>query len=432
MYIYLWVQNFCKQLYAFYIKTFIYTKNVCLYVVVIKVVKGMDEVASANIAASDIVKTREKQLSQKLKLIELRKATWPARVIHDTESQIENLKERIDSIVALQDPKGSKEKQRLQQMTKRKASQLIKNERIKRRKLGHQGAPRKLNEADEEFLAKCLEDKVTYHGRRDNTVMDTNRRVKSGDLVTIANHRLQKEGRRLIKSATTVYNRCRPKNVRSVQASRHIGKGLMCFKKPPKAEDVDNENTHYQRAHVENIKMAMFSEDAGKAESFSLLHSIDDKAYLRPGTSEGFSSARNLKILTVTDDNKARKLPKYDWPEKLVYQTPGSHRVMTKESVRDESGNEKLINDVDYHTVFIRPKAVIDSSGTVWTSEMVEMRHTNPAVFQVDRKAIDCPAYTDAFCSCCSMIHDYSFQYHDMTTDKDQDKLVVGESKAVL
>ena len=105
---------------------------------------------------------------------------------------------------------------------------------------------------------------------------------------------------------------------------------------------------------------------------------------------------------------------------------------MTKESVRDESGNEKLINDVDYHTVFIRPKAVIDSSGTVWTSEMVEMRHTNPAVFQVDRKAIDCPAYTDAFCSCCSMIHDYSLQYHDMTTDKDQDKLVVGESKAVL
>lgn len=70
--------------------------------------------------------------------------------------------------------------------------------------------------------------------------------------------------------------------------------------------------------------MALLSEEAGEAKLFSLLHSIGDKAYLRPGTSEGFSSACNLKILTVTDADKARKLPKYDWPEELVCQTPGS------------------------------------------------------------------------------------------------------------
>ena len=166
--------------------------------------------------------------------------------------------------------------------------------------------------------------------------MYTNRRVKSRDLLNIANHRLQKAGKRLIKSASTVYNRCKPKNVRSVQASRHIGKELMCFKKPPKAEDQDNENTHYQRAHVKNIKMSMFSEKAGDVKDYSLLHSIDDKAYIRPGTSEGFSSVRNQKILTLSDANKAKKLPKYHWPEKQVYQTPGSHRVMTKESVKDK------------------------------------------------------------------------------------------------
>jgi hypothetical protein len=67
----------------------------------------------------------------------------------------------------------------------------------------------------------------------------------------------------------------------------------MCFKKPPKAEDKDNENTHYQRAHVNNIKMSMFSEESGEAKDYSLLHSVDDKTYIRPGTSEGFSSARN-------------------------------------------------------------------------------------------------------------------------------------------
>ena len=167
----------------------------------------------------------------------------------------------------------------------------------------------------------------------------------------------------------------------------------MCFKKPPKAEDNENENTHYQRAHVKNIKIAMFSEEAGDAKSFSLLYSVDDKACLRPCTSEGFSSARNQKILTVSDADKARKLPKYDWPEKLVYQTPGSHRVMTKRSVKDESGSEKLITDVDHHTAFVRPKAIVGSSGTVWASEMVHMRHTNVSIFQVNGKKLNCPEY---------------------------------------
>jgi O-acetyl-ADP-ribose deacetylase (regulator of RNase III) len=76
----------------------------------------------------------------------------------------------------------------------------------------------------------------------------------------------------------------------------------------------------------------MFLEDSGEAKDYSLLHSIDDKAYIPPGTSEGFFSARNQRILTLSDATKAKKLPKYDWPEKYVYQTPGSHRVMTKES----------------------------------------------------------------------------------------------------
>jgi hypothetical protein len=80
-----------------------------------------------------------------------------------------------------------------------------------------------------------------------NLVMYTNRRVKSRDLLNIANYRLLKSGKKMIKYATTVYNRCKPKNKRSIQAKKHIGKGLMCFKKPPKAEDKDNENTHYQR-----------------------------------------------------------------------------------------------------------------------------------------------------------------------------------------
>ena len=241
----------------------------------------------------------------------------------------------------------------------------MEEKRYKWRKLTNQVAPRKINDEEEEFLAKCIEgkakcveDKATYHGRRHDLVMYTNRQVKSTDLLNIANYRLLKSGKKMIKSVTTVYNRCKPKNKRSIQAKKHIGKGLMCFKKPLKAEDKDNENTHYQRAHVKNIKMSLFSESAGTAKDYSLLHSMDDKAYLCPGTGEGFAGSRKRKILTVADAEKAKKLPKYDWPQQLVYQTPASHRIMTKESVKEGDGDEKLINKTDSHFVFVRPNTM--------------------------------------------------------------------------
>ena len=97
---------------------------------------------------------------------------------------------------------------------------------------------------------------------------------------------------------------------------------------------------------------------------FSLLYSIDDKACIQPGTSEGFSSARNQRILTLSDIEKAQNLPKYDWPKNFMYQTPGSHRIMTKISALDRDGNEMLLNETDYCRVFIRPKAIIGLSGT--------------------------------------------------------------------
>ena len=129
-------------------------------------------------------------------------------------------------------------------------------------------------------------------------------------LLNITNFRLLQKGKKLIKSSTTVYNRSKPKSSRSIQASLHIGKGLMCFKKPPKTEDNENENTHFQRTHVKNVKMTLFSDTSNESRHYSFLQSIDDKAYIRPGTSEGFSSARNIEILSLDDANKAKKITK--------------------------------------------------------------------------------------------------------------------------
>ena len=158
------------------------------------------------------------------------------------------------------------------------------------------------------------------------------------------------------------------------------------------------------------------------------MRSTDDKAYLRPGTSEGFDKARNLRILTISDHSKARKLPKYDWPEKMVYVTPGSHRVFTKSSVMNES-EEKLITEEDRHYVFVRPKAIVGSSGTVWASETLRLRYEDPLAFEVDELTPGSPQYSLGFRKCCARLHDDLFLYYDMTESDDLDN-ITGETES--
>ena len=95
-------------------------------------------------------------------------------------------------------------------MLKRQASSLIEGNRLKRRKLSSQGPKARLDEEDEDFIAKAIEDKASYHGRRHDTVLYTSKRVKKKNLLSIANYKLFQKGKRLIRSATTVYNRARP------------------------------------------------------------------------------------------------------------------------------------------------------------------------------------------------------------------------------
>ena len=113
--------------------------------------------------------------------------------------------------------------------------ELIEENRLKRRKLTNQ-----LIDSDEETLIeKLIEDKATYHGRRQHAVMYTHKRVKTRDLKDSLNYLRSSKGKPLIRSVTTIYNRSRPKNIRALQAKRrHIGKGLFCLKSHQKLRTV--------------------------------------------------------------------------------------------------------------------------------------------------------------------------------------------------
>lgn len=123
---------------------------------------------------------------------------------------------------------------------------------------------------------------------------------------------------------------------------------------------------------------------------------MDDKAYVRPGTSVGFRDVKKSGIFQPSDPQAARQLPKYDWAVKEVYVTPATHRVFTKEP-RVVGEKQAYVMSEDDSFLFMRPKAQVGSSGTVWSSEdyvqyrMVEtiLIHGLDYVVRVHRARVD-------------------------------------------
>ena len=230
----------------------------------------------------------------------------------------------------------------------------------------------------------------------------------------------------MIRSATTVWNLSKPKTSRSKQARLHRGSGLFCIRAPYKADDKHNENTHHRRAFKKNIRDFFFSSVMESERKHCLMRSIDDKAYLRPGTSEGFNSVRNNRIFTPTAKDQMRKLPKYDWHVKSVYQTPSTHRLLMLESFQVD-GHEKIGSSGDSHYVFVRPKSYVDSSSTTWASETVWLRHNFPSDFEVNEQS----SRSIMFRKILAVLHDYAYQFQDMTMKEDLNKVTPGNLQCV-
>ena len=232
-----------------------------------------------------------------------------------------------------------------------------------------------MDENDEIFLAKAIENKATAHDRRKDSLLYLNHRVKKKDILKLVNYNRGKRSLALLKSVTAVYNRSRPKNIRSTEARCHIGLGLFCCRKPPKAEDSNNLLTDFCRAHKKNI-IRKLCENGNKSANV-LFRSFDDKAYLCPNTSTGMQSARNQRIFQPADELEARKFLKYDFPLSMLNCTPGTFLYMTK-SISLNNEEVVITTDMKESRVVIKPKYFIGSSGSVWSSHCMLLRHEEP------------------------------------------------------
>ena len=161
--------------------------------------------------------------------------------------------------------------------------------------------------------------------------------------------------------------------MRSRQAKQHLGLGLFCCKKPPKAKATSSLLTHFCRAHKKNIIRHLSSADS----NLTMYRSFDDKAYLCPNASTGMQSARSQRVYSTTDDATARKLKKYDFPISMLNCTSGTFHFMSKQ-VEKMDNIEQIRTTEQQSIVIVKPKYFIGSSGLVWLSHLMDLRYREP------------------------------------------------------
>lgn len=215
--------------------------------------QGVEESENALKAAEDMVKLRLKAKTDASQeraktLSELRDKNankWSDQFrLSEIDDMISKEEEKVRNVdLLLNDEK----KEQFRSMCKSTAKGLIEENRIKRRRLGA-GPSEKIDEECELFMAKAIESKATYHGRRPDTVMYTNRRVKRRDLLDIANFNLVGRGKKPIKSAVTAWNRSQPKIKISGVFKVSVTEEVVFFvpKSPPKPK------TNTMKIHTTN------------------------------------------------------------------------------------------------------------------------------------------------------------------------------------
>lgn len=143
--------------------------------------------------------------------------SWSKARLDDLQEEIEVITELLEELKNVSTTTSKTAEKKRARMVKRNAAELLESNRVKRRKLCA-GRHSELDSEDEENIAKYIEEKSTAHGRRHDQVSYLNHRVKCRDMLNVINHRRYEEGRRLLRSTTTLYSRSKPRNSRSFQS----------------------------------------------------------------------------------------------------------------------------------------------------------------------------------------------------------------------
>ena len=158
------------------------------------------EQENAALAAEDMLKLRYnskiKKIKDELSILERNTllTTLSEKRQSDNETKKAALSEQIYSLEELVEHKTNYSQQKYKQAVNRSAQKLVKENRLKGRKLGA-GVKPLLDSEDEEFVSNAIASKSTCHGRRTDATLYLHHRVKCEGLLALANYSFYKRGK---------------------------------------------------------------------------------------------------------------------------------------------------------------------------------------------------------------------------------------------
>ena len=120
---------------------------------------------------------RNQQIRPIRRLVEAKLHRWTEHLIEDKEEEIDDITSRS---CTYEDVLEGRNEASFERRVNYEIKKLIMSKRLKGRRSG-QGRKRVISEDAERFVAKCVEEKVTAHGRRHTSV---NHRVKVRDMLS--------------------------------------------------------------------------------------------------------------------------------------------------------------------------------------------------------------------------------------------------------
>ena len=148
----------------------------------------------------------------------------------------------------------------------------------------------------------------------------------------------------------------------------------------------------------------------------SVLISMDDEAYLRPGKEVGVRDTKATVIYDVCQPEKQKQLQQHDFNQVEVNQTPASFRFIWQQTEKIEE-KEELINDQDESVFTIQPKYYIGSCSSVWASDYMRLSRELPMLFE--EASSGNKDYSIEFRKLVTFSHDVVFYFIDFTMKED-------------
>lgn len=232
----------------------------------------------------------------------------------------------------------------------------------------------------EKEIYDVLQEQLVAHKSRKGCPL-AEQRITWKEMRCIANNYLKTHGKRLIRSYETARSFGTPRNTRSIQAKQHRGQGLWSHKRAKKNYVDAHVNIHYNRAHVKMYTRLIFSQKTSpRFKKLSVRRCIDDKAYLRCGTSEGFSRPRHAPLAV---DGETSEIPAYDFPQQAGYVAPGVNLIIKDMHEIQHDGRDKYVTDEVAISVTCKPKLTYPSSPTHWANDMYSDRLLYPEEHEI-------------------------------------------------